>query len=93
LIQEFVLLVPSDLSFNIDESDFIEWEERKPKGVLIPMEWQAVTPHHPTKRKIRHQTLMCCVAAARDAYCPLLISAQPVVRKVFQHQIRDGINL
>jgi hypothetical protein len=33
------------------------------------------------------------VTAAGDAYCPLLLSAQPVAREVFQHQTRDGIDL
>jgi hypothetical protein len=92
LIQEYVPLVPTELLFNIDESGFSDWEEYKQKGTLIPMEWQATTLHYPRNRKIRHQTLMCCVTAAGDTYCPLLLSAQPVAREVFQHQVRDGIN-
>jgi hypothetical protein len=37
--------------------------------------------------------LICCVTAAGDAYCPLLVSSDPAARAVFEHQIRDGIDL
>jgi hypothetical protein len=93
LIQEYVTLVPTELLFNIDKSGFSDWEERRPKGVLIPIEAQTTTLLYPTSRKIRYETLMCCVTGAGDAYSPLLVSAQPVAREVFQHQIRDGIDL
>jgi hypothetical protein len=42
---------------------------------------------------IRHQTLVCCVTAAGDAYYPLFVSSDPATRAVFEHQIRDGIDL
>jgi hypothetical protein len=77
----------------MDESGFSDWEEREPQSVLIPIEGQATTLHCPTSCEIRHQTLMYCVTAAGDAYCPLLVSAQPVAREAFQHQIRDVIDL
>jgi polysaccharide pyruvyl transferase WcaK-like protein len=37
LIKELVTLVPTELLFNVDESGFSDWEERKPKCVLIPI--------------------------------------------------------
>jgi hypothetical protein len=37
--------------------------------------------------------LVCCVTATDDTYCPLLLSAQAAERNVFQHQIRDRIDL
>jgi hypothetical protein len=77
LIQEYVPLVPRELLFNIDESDFSDWEERKPKCVLILTEARGTTFHYPASRKIGHQTLICCVTAAGDAYCPLLVSSDP----------------
>jgi hypothetical protein len=86
-------LVPTELLFNIDESGFSDWEERKPQCVLIPTEARETILHYPASRKIRHQTLICCVAAAGDAYCPLLVSSNPATRAVFEHQIRDGIDL
>jgi hypothetical protein len=75
LIQEYVLLVPTELLFDTDESGFSDWEEGRPTGVLIPIKGQAATFHYPTGRKIRCQTLTCCVTAAGDVYCFLLVSA------------------
>jgi hypothetical protein len=93
LIKEYVPLVPTEFLFNIDESGFSDCEERKPKCVLIPTEARETTLHYPASRKIRHQTVVCCITAAGDEYCPLLISADPASRTVFEHQIRDGIDL
>jgi hypothetical protein len=93
LIQEYVPLVPTELLFNTDESGFGDWEERKPKSILIPLDALATTLHCPTNGKIRRQTLLCCVTAAGDVHCLLLVSAQPVAREGFQCQVRDGIEL
>jgi hypothetical protein len=93
LIKEFVPLVPTELLFSIDESRFGDWEERKPKCVLIPTEAKETTPHYPASRKIRRQTLVYCVTAAGDAYCPLLVSSDRETRAVFEHQIRERIAL
>jgi hypothetical protein len=79
--------------FNVDESDFSDWEEGKSKCVLIPTEARETTLHCPASRKICRQTLICCVTAAGDAYCPLLVSSDPATRAVFEDQIRDGIDL
>jgi hypothetical protein len=86
-------LVPTELLFNIDESRFSDWEEHKPKCLLIATEARETTLHYPASRKIRHQTLVCCVTAAGDAYCPLLVSSDPAARAVLERQIRDGIDL
>jgi hypothetical protein len=92
-MKEYVPLVPTELSFKREESGFSDWEERKPKRILVPIEAKAATLHYPISRKIRHQTLLYCVTAADDAYCPLFISAQPATRDVFGHHVRDGIDL
>jgi hypothetical protein len=41
----------------------------------------------------QHQTLACYGTAAGDAYYPFLVSSNPAARAVFEHQIREGINL
>jgi hypothetical protein len=88
-----VPLVLTELLFNTDENGFSDWEERKPKCVLIPTEARETILHYSVSRKIRHQTLVCRVTAAGDTYCPLLVSSNPAARAVFQYQIRDGIDL
>jgi hypothetical protein len=67
LITEYAPLVPTELLFNIDESGFSDWEEHKPKCVLIPTEARETTLHYPASWKIRHPTLVYCVTAAGDA--------------------------
>jgi hypothetical protein len=93
LIKEWVPLVPAELIFNIDECGFSDWEERKKKAVLIPQRATNTSLHYPVDRKIRHQTLICCITAAGDAYCPLLVSADPHMTEVFRTGVRDGIDL
>jgi hypothetical protein len=87
LIKEYIPLVSTELMFDIDKSGFSDWEERKPKGVLIPTRLRESTLHCPVNRNIRHQTLICCISAAGDAYCALLIFPNPVVRRVFDEGI------
>jgi hypothetical protein len=64
LTKEYVPLVLMELLFNTDESGLSDWEECKPKCVLMPTEARETTLHYPASRKIRHQTLVCCVTAA-----------------------------
>jgi hypothetical protein len=58
-----------------------------------PPEARETTLHYPASRKVRHQTLVYCVTADWDAYCPRFVSSDSAARAVFEHQIRDGINL
>jgi hypothetical protein len=63
LITSWVLLVPAELIFNLDETGLSGWEERKPKPVLIPTTVENADLHYPVDRGIRHQTLLCCISA------------------------------
>jgi hypothetical protein len=93
LVKEYVPLVPTELKFNINESGFSDWEEREHKGVLIPIRLPESTLHYPVNRSIRHQSLICCISAAGEAYCPLLASSNPAVKRVFDEGIREGTDL
>jgi hypothetical protein len=79
--------------FNIDESGFSDWEERTPKGVLIPTRLRESTLHYLVNRSICHQTLICYTGAAGGAYCPFLVSSNPAVRRGFDQGIREGTDL
>jgi hypothetical protein len=92
-IKEYVPLVATELIFNIDGCGFSDWEERRPKPVLIPAELERSILHYPVNRAIRHQSLICCIAAPGDAYCPFLVSAEPSITQVFNGGPRDGIDL
>jgi hypothetical protein len=93
MIQELVPLVPTELVFNLDETGLSDWEERKRQPVLTPAEIDGDVIHYPIDRRIRHQTLVCCISGAGDVYCPLLISSDANARSVFEKGVRDGIDL
>jgi hypothetical protein len=82
LIKSWVRLVPAELIFSFDETGLSDWEERKPKPVLISTSVEKADLHDPLDRGIRHQTLPCCVSASRDAYCPLLLCPNPAALSI-----------
>jgi hypothetical protein len=67
--------------------------KRQKISVLIPQRAQNDTLYYLGNRHIRYQTLICCIAAAGEAYCPLLISANPHATQVFNTGLWDGIKL
>jgi hypothetical protein len=93
LTKEWIPAAPAELIFNLDECGFSDWEELKSKPVLIPSRVKNTVLHYPIDRGIRHQTLRCCITAACDAYCPLMVSADRSVMQVFDTGVRDGIDL
>jgi hypothetical protein len=93
IIKNWIPLVPAELIYNLDESGLSDWEDAKPKPVLVPVDLGDSMIHYPVNRQIRHQTLLCCISASGDAYCPLLVSARQSVLQVFEMGVRDGIDL
>jgi hypothetical protein len=93
IIKEYVPLVPTELIFNINECGFSDWEERRPKPVLIPAEFEGSVLHYPVNRAIIHQSLICCITTAGNTYCPLLVSTGHSITQVFNHGPRDRIDL
>jgi hypothetical protein len=92
LIKSWVPLVRAELFFNLDGTGLSDWEERRPKPVLIPTTIENADLHYFVDRGIRHQTLLCCVSASRDAYCSLLLCSSPASLSIFHMGIRDGID-
>jgi hypothetical protein len=54
LIKEYVPIVPTELIFNIGKCGFRDWEERRPKPVLIPAEFERSVLHYLANRAIRN---------------------------------------
>jgi hypothetical protein len=61
--------------------------------VLVPSAHIDSTLHYPVNRSVRHHTLICCIPAAGDAYCPLLIAPNRAAQKIFETGIRRDIDI
>jgi hypothetical protein len=72
-----------ELNLNINECQFRHWEERMFKPVVVPIGINSSTFHDPVNQGVGPQTLICCSMTAGDAYCPVLVSSDPVVCQVF----------
>jgi hypothetical protein len=93
LIKTSTPLVPVELIFNLDETGLSDAEERKAKPVIIPSHASQTALHYPIDRTIRHHTLLCCVSASGDAYCPLLVAPRPNAARIFEKGVRENIDL
>jgi hypothetical protein len=54
---------PDDLIFNLDEVGISDWEDRKPKRVVVPLTVSAHKFHHRISRKVKHISIMTCISA------------------------------
>jgi hypothetical protein len=93
LIKKIIPIVPTELLFNLDETGLSEWENRRSKPVLVPTQKQESPLHYPVDRSVKRHTLLCCVTASRDSYCPMLIAPTASARKLFDTGVRDHIDL
>jgi hypothetical protein len=93
LLRADVPLVPSELIFNPNEMDLSDWEERKPTPILISAESENRRLHYRVEHGMRHQTLMCCISASGDAYCPVLQSVNRGVLAIFDRGVWGNIDL
>jgi hypothetical protein len=93
LIKNYVPKIPAELIFKIDETGLSDSEERKEKMVLVPSSHIDSTLHYPVNRSVRQHTLMCCLSAAGDAYCPLLIAPNRGAQNIFETDIYRDIDI
>jgi hypothetical protein len=93
LIKSWVPLVPAELIFNFDETGSSDWDKKKPNPVLILTTLENADLTSPGDGGIRHQTLLCCLSASGDTYCPWLLYSNPTALPIFHMGIRDGIDL
>ena len=93
LLKQIVPLVPAELIFNMDECGNSDWEDKKPKNVIIPKILKDHRLHFPIRRSLKHATLLATISAAGDAYFPTIFSKDNVSLNIFKSGIREGIDL
>jgi hypothetical protein len=89
LMREHITGKFSELVFNLDEVGSSDWEDRKPRKVIAPLDVAAGNVFHPVSRKYRHVTLLACVSAAGDALTPMIISQTPVRDSLWRQGLRQ----
>jgi hypothetical protein len=58
---------PADLVFNLDEVGISDWEDRKPKKVVVPITVADHNIHHRISRNVKHISIVTCIFA--DGAC------------------------
>ena len=79
----------SELVFNLDEVGSSDWEDRKPKNVIVPRLVSPDDVYHAVSRRYRHITLLACVSAAGDALTPMIIVGSNVPDSIWRHGLRE----
>ena len=80
----------TELVFNLDEVGISDWEDRKPKKVIVPQSMRGQTIHHKLNRGLKHVSVIACVSAAGESLTPYIVTSQdsPAVR---EHLKKRGV--
>jgi hypothetical protein len=78
-----------ELVFNLDEVSFSDWEDRKPKKVIMPCTVSPQDIYHPVSRKYRHLTLLVCVSAGSTALTPMVLTDSTIRDMIWSTGLRQ----
>jgi hypothetical protein len=95
-LREYVQGMNAGLVFNLDEVDMSEWEDRKPKKVIVPKTITEDTVYHRVSRGVKHISIVICITAARESLTPYIVTSQdsePLRKRLMRQDFRIGIDL
>lgn len=78
----------SELVFNLDEVGSSDWEDQKPKKVIVPYSVKDEDVYHSVTRRYKHLTLLACVSAAGDALTPMVITSNAIKNSIWSKGLR-----
>jgi hypothetical protein len=67
---------PTNLVFNLDEVGISDWEDRKPKKVVVPVTVAAHNIHHRISRNVKHISIVTCISAGGACLTPYVVISQ-----------------
>jgi hypothetical protein len=67
---------PADLGFNLDEVGISDWEDRKPKKVVVPMTATSHSIHHRVSRNLKQISIVTCICASGVCLTPYMMTSQ-----------------
>jgi hypothetical protein len=65
---------PVDLLFNLDEIGISDWEDRKPKKVVVPIIVAAHNIHHQISRNVKHISIITSISAGGACLTPYVMT-------------------
>jgi hypothetical protein len=89
VLSENVNDVPAPFVFNLDESGFQDWVDRRERSVIVPSTYRDDTIGMPVDRAVKRTSLLLCIAADGTWLKPLLILQRKTIEKEL---IEEGIN-
>ena len=72
----------SELVFNVDEMGSSEWEDRRPRKVLVAKTSNPQSIFHNVSCRYKHKTLVSIVSAAGESLTPMLITSSNVFKQL-----------
>jgi hypothetical protein len=64
---------PADLVLNLDENGISDWEDRKPKKVVVPITASAHNVHHRISRNLKRISIVTCIFTGGACLTPYLV--------------------
>jgi hypothetical protein len=75
-MEQAVQGIVRDQVFNLDDVGVSEWEDRKPKRVVITTSLSGQIIHHGVNRNLKYVTVVICMAVSEKHLIPYLITFQ-----------------
>jgi hypothetical protein len=66
----------ADLVFNLDEVGISDWEDRKPKKVVVTITVAAHNIHHRISRNVKHISIVTCISGGGAYPTPYVVTSQ-----------------
>ena len=79
----------AELTFNLDEVGCSDWEDRKPKSVIIAKNTDSDGIFHSVDRGSKHISLLVCVSAAGDSLTPMMITNYEISNEIYEDGLRE----
>jgi hypothetical protein len=75
-LHETLQRCPVDLVFNLGEIGISDWEDRKPKKVVVPINMAAHNIHHRISRNVKYISIVTCISASGACLTPYVVTSR-----------------
>jgi hypothetical protein len=79
----------TEFVFNLDEVGSSDWEDWKPRKVIVPRTVSQDNVYHSVSRRYRHLTLLACVSAGGDTLTPMVLTGFPIRDEIWSTELRE----